>query len=448
MDRPSPHRSLATFATVVCSLALATAVVAPGLSGATTHRYRARSLGTLVKVEISKKYGRILVTASGRTLYFLTSESVTSLECIGGCPHLWLPLLTKGRPRAGKGIVAKELGTAKRGSAVQVTYHAHRLYTFSGDHAAGQANGEGISAFGGKWYVISNAGAPVKGALPPNTTTSAAHKPHVMLIVMENHSYSSIVGDPTAPYMNGLIRRYGLATASYAFTHPSLPNYLELVSGSTQGVSGDCTITCSADAPQVVTQLESKHVGWRAYMESAPSPCYTGPSFGTYDRNHNPFVYAAGIVDDHATCHDIVPYSQLAPALEKGTAPPFIWITPDVEHDMHTGSIGQGDAWLSRQLPMVLASSWYRDGGTVIITFDEGTGGTDAGCCTGAAGGHIATIVVSKRTPRGARMSRPVDSAGVLRTIEALYHLPYLGAAASAKSGTLLPLLGLPPASG
>jgi hypothetical protein len=91
----------------------------------------------------------------------------------------------------------------------------------------------------------------------------------------------------------------------------------------------------------------------------------------------------------------------------------------------------------------VLRSSWYADGGTIVITFDEGV--TDAGCCGGAAGGHIATIVVSAATPPGARMATPVDHAGVLRTIEELYRLPFLGAAANPSSGTLLPLLGRSP---
>lgn len=262
-----------------------------------------------------------------------------------------------------------------------------------------------------------------------------------MVVVFENHGYSSIITSPTAPYLNTLARRYGLATASYATTHPSLPNYLALVSGTTQGITEDCTATCSANAPQIVDQLHAHHIGWRAFMEAAPSRCYTGSGAYPYDRHHDPFVYAPHITANAQQCDDIVPYTTLAPELASGRAPPFLWVTPDVEHDMHTGTVAQGDQWLHAQLPAILSSSWYRNGGIVIITFDESSGGTASGCCAGADGGHVATIVVSTRTPPGARLATPVDGAGILRTIESLYRLPYLGAAANPHSGTLLPLL-------
>jgi phosphatidylinositol-3-phosphatase len=267
-----------------------------------------------------------------------------------------------------------------------------------------------------------------------------------MLIVMENHGYTQLVGNPTAPYLNELARNYGLATASYATAHPSLPNYLDLVSGSAQGIVDDCT-TCKANAPQVVDQLERAGVGWGAYMEAAPSTCFNGDA-PLFDRHHDPFIYAPHIVHDIAECDHVRPFRTFVAEMSRGTLPPFVWITPDVDHDMHTGTIAQGDAWLRTTLTMVLGSSWYRDNGVVIVTFDESTGDTDAGCCEGAAGGHIMTLVVSRRTPRGARMPNPIDDAGVLRTIESLYHLPYLGSAANPRSGTLLPLMRLPRAHG
>lgn len=267
-----------------------------------------------------------------------------------------------------------------------------------------------------------------------------------MVILMENHGYAQVVGSPTAPYLNALARRYGVATASFATTHPSLPNYLALVSGSTQGVVDDCT-TCSANGPQVVDQLQRAGISWRAYMEAAPSACFTGTS-PPFDRHHDPFVYAPHIVADPAECDHVVPYATFGSALAAGTLPSFVWVTPDVEHDMHTGTVAAGDAWLRQNLTPVLASPWFHHDGVVIVTFDESTGATGAGCCTAASGGHVLTLVVSPRTARGARMSTPVDGAGILRTIETLYHLPYLGAAADPRSGTLLPLLGMTRARG
>lgn len=279
------------------------------------------------------------------------------------------------------------------------------------------------------------------GAGAPSTGASGG-RPHLMLIMLENHGYGQIVGSVTAPYLNHLIARYGLATASYADTHPSLPNYIDIASGTTQGITSDCA-NCSADATQLVDQLQRAGIGWGAYLEAMPGPCYTGTGPPPYDKNHNPFAHAPHLVRDASECAHVVPYSQLGPQLANGTAPPFIWVTPDVTHDMHTGSVAEGDTWLSQQLPIVLRSRWYADGGVIVLTFDEGV--TDAGCCGGAAGGHIATIVVSASTPSGARLATPVDTAGVLRTIEELYHLPFLGAAADPASGTLLPLLGRAP---
>lgn len=131
----------------------------------------ASSHGALVKEVASKKYGEILVSSGGRTLYMLTADTSSSLACTtGACTGLWPPLMTSGKPRAGKGISARRLGTVKRGSGRQVTYDGHPLYLYAGDTAAGQVNGEGVSSFGGTWYVLSNKGAPVKAALTSSTS--------------------------------------------------------------------------------------------------------------------------------------------------------------------------------------------------------------------------------------------------------------------------------------
>ncbi len=123
-------------------------------------------------------------------------------------------------------------------------------------------------------YVVAHTPTVAQTAAVAYTAPPA----HVMLILMENHSYSDIIGNPDAPYLNSLASRYRLATASYATTHPSLPNYLELMSGSTQGITTDCA-TCTADGTQLVDQLQAAGIGWKGYMESMPSPCYTGNGY-------------------------------------------------------------------------------------------------------------------------------------------------------------------------
>jgi predicted lipoprotein with Yx(FWY)xxD motif len=172
MAQPSSRRILATVA-AVASLTIAASVAAPAVAGASTRKHRATSHGAMVKLEKSSKYGKILVDSSGRTLYYLTSDSASSPTCTtGSCTGLWPPLMTKGKPRAGKGISKKLLGTTKRGSKLQVTYHGHRLYLYAGDSGVGQVNGEGIKSFGGTWYVLTGKGKPVKASLTSSKSGS------------------------------------------------------------------------------------------------------------------------------------------------------------------------------------------------------------------------------------------------------------------------------------
>ncbi|MGH9103837.1 MAG: alkaline phosphatase family protein, partial [Acidimicrobiales bacterium] len=218
-------------------------------------------------------------------------------------------------------------------------------------------------------------------------------------------------------------------------THPSLPNYLELLAGTTFGIASDCT-SCSVNGTTLVDQLESRGLTWRAYMEGAPSPCYRSSSSPAgYDVNHDPFMYVSHLADNPSLCGNVVPYSQLASDLAGNAAPDFAWVTPNLCDDGHDCSNASMDAWLSSNLPGVLASPWYREGGVVILTWDEGT--SSAGCCGGVAGGHVITIVISQRTAAAGTYGGAVDQAGLLRTIEGLYGLPYLGDAASPSAGSL-----------
>src|SRR4051812_38371837 len=102
---------------------------------------------------------------------------------------------------------------------------------------------------------------------------------------MENKEYGDIIGNRDAPYVNGLARRYGLATNGYGVRHPSLPDYLALTSGATHGIDSDCT-GCHVDARNVVDQLEAAHVTWKAYMEDMPKPCFRGAGAAAYAKKH------------------------------------------------------------------------------------------------------------------------------------------------------------------
>jgi hypothetical protein len=258
-----------------------------------------------------------------------------------------------------------------------------------------------------------------------------------MLMVLENREYGEVIGDPGAPFLNQLAARYGLATRAYATEHPSLPNYLEILAGTTFGITSDCD-TCTVDGPVLVDQLASLGIAWRAYMEGMPSPCFTGSNADGYAKKHDPFMYVRHLVADPTSCRRVVPLAALGEDLAVGE-PPFLWISPDLCHDGHDCSNRVMDSWLRDTIGSVQSSPWYRAGAVVIVTFDEGK--TSDGCCGRSHGGHVATVVVAEGAPGAARLDRPVGQAGILRTVEDIYGIPHLGDAACPCAGDLSALL-------
>ena len=111
----------------------------------------------------STKLGKVLVDGKGRTLYLFEADKGTMSTCDGACASAWPPLTTSGKPTAGAGVVAANLGTAKRADGTTgVTYDGHPLYTYAGDAAAGQTTGQAINGFGAEWYVLSAAGSAIE----------------------------------------------------------------------------------------------------------------------------------------------------------------------------------------------------------------------------------------------------------------------------------------------
>lgn len=292
--------------------------------------------------------------------------------------------------------------------------------------------------------MISIAGLGVFGSASSARARSQARRAvparavhgRVAVIVMENHEYGDVIGSSAAPFINGLARRYALARGMHAVTHPSLPNYLALTGGSTFGINSDCT-DCSVGATSIVDQLQHSHVSWKAYMENLPHPCFTGAGAGEYAKRHDPFVYYTRVVTRRAWCRRVVPLSQLGSDERARTLPRFIWITPNLCHDMHDCSVGTGDRFLSSLVPRLLGALGPH--GVLFLTWDEGT--SNSGCCGGAAGGHVATIVAGPGAKRGARLNRATDHYSVLATVERLLGLPRLRGAASGATASLAPLV-------
>jgi predicted lipoprotein with Yx(FWY)xxD motif len=106
--------------------------------------------------------GTILVDGSGKTVYLFERDSGPTSTCSGACLAHWPAVTTHGKPQASGGASASMLGTTKRGDGtMQVTYAGHPLYYFAGDGATGDVNGQGVDAFGAKWYVVGTSGAAV-----------------------------------------------------------------------------------------------------------------------------------------------------------------------------------------------------------------------------------------------------------------------------------------------
>jgi hypothetical protein len=262
---------------------------------------------------------------------------------------------------------------------------------------------------------------------PPVPTTPVGQLPvstgsHVVMILMENKERGSVIGSPKAPYINALARRYAAPPNFYGVSHPSLPNYLALIGGSTFGVRSDCT-GCQQRATNLVDQFEAAGVSWKGYMEGMPRPCFKGGYSGRYAKKHNPFAYFDDIVGDPARCQKIVPATLLRGDLKSGRLPDFVWISPDLCNDMHDCTVAHGDHYLAGLVPPLLREIGPH--GLLILTFDEGS--SNASCCGGLArGGRIPTVIAGPDVKRGARPGTAYSHYSTLRTVEDAFGLPHL----------------------
>lgn len=278
---------------------------------------------------------------------------------------------------------------------------------------------------------------------------------HVVWVVMENHSFGDLIGAPgsgpdrTSPYLNRLARSCGLATNAWAVTHPSLPNYLAMVSGRTGGITESCTpAQCPQRRRTVFDQLQSQGGSWRVFAESMPGPCRRTDA-GPYVVRHNPPTYFRGI----AGCgrRDLpmgtTGRGPLVDLLADGGLPDLTLVIPNQCHNTHDCPIARGDLWLSRLVPRILDGPDYRAGRTALfVTWDEGEGGSGGQSCRDDADSscHIVTVVVSPMTGPGDRSSTRFDHYSLLETTEQLLGVrPLLGHAADDRTRSMRDAFGL-----
>jgi phosphatidylinositol-3-phosphatase len=239
---------------------------------------------------------------------------------------------------------------------------------------------------------------------------------HVVWILMENKDYSSVIASNAAPYINGLERHYGLATHYSAISHPSLPNYVALTSGGTQGIGDDSGPSDHRlNVRSIFSQLPGG--GSRSLEQGMPANCATDDS-GGYAVRHNPEAYYTNL---GAECRRYdVPLGA-----KPNLGARFTFVTPNLTNDMHDGSIQDGDRFLQSFVPALMATPQYRAGNTAIfVVWDENEG---------ASGNQVPCIVISPYT-HGVRDGTPYSHYSLLRTTESLLGLPLLGGARSATS--------------
>lgn len=252
-----------------------------------------------------------------------------------------------------------------------------------------------------------------------NQTASNQHIQHIFLIVDENKPSSTIVGNTAAPYLNKLINQYAYATNYSGVTHPSLPNYLALTSGSTDGITTDCnppSAGCEVNVKNIADEIQNSGRTWKAYAESMPSSCYSLNYGNNFATKHVPFLYYKDIIGNSSRCDShVVPFTQMATDLQSvSTTPNYAFITPNLCNDMHNCPVSTGDSWLSTTVPEILNSKAFTtQKSLLIITWDEGYVGDNV----------VPAIFVGNTAKQGYKASAAYNHYSVLHTIEYLWNL-------------------------
>ncbi len=265
-------------------------------------------------------------------------------------------------------------------------------------------------------------------ALSQAVSAAAAPLRHVFVLVLENHSLDEVIGNPNLPTLNALVRQGALARNYTGVTHPSLPNYVALIAGSTMHLEGDNPAQSFA-GPTLASQLEDKGLSWKAYLQGLPkagSPVYFS---GLYGKKHNPFLLNSDVASQPQRAVNVVPFEQLQADLNSGQVPSYSMLVPDLCHDLHGDlrCLGRahveqlGDAFLKTWTERIMASPIWKSGSVLVITFDEGEGHDLRG-----GGGRIATIIVTPDGPGGVVSDLPYNHYSLLRTIEDRFGLPPL----------------------
>jgi phosphatidylinositol-3-phosphatase len=243
--------------------------------------------------------------------------------------------------------------------------------------------------------------------------TASARTPrpeHIVVVIEENHGYTDIIGGPRAPYLNDLARRGASLTDFYAITHPSQPNYLALFSGGPHDVVNDSCPHDFWERPNLATSLLDAGLTFTGYAQGLPHAGFEGCSHGAYVRRHNPWVN-----------FDPLPKSVNSPwtsfPRDFSELPTVSFVVPDLEHDMHDGTVEKADTWLRDNLDAYARWAMTHDS-LLVVTWDEDRVDRQAN--------RIPTILVGEKVAPG-HHGQPNTLYGLLRTLLDGYGLDPIG---------------------
>ncbi|MBV9572319.1 MAG: acid phosphatase [Alphaproteobacteria bacterium] len=237
---------------------------------------------------------------------------------------------------------------------------------------------------------------------------------HIVIVLEENHGYSDVIGSPQAPYMNALAQAGALFTDSHAIEHPSQPNYLDLFSGSNQGIHDD-SCPHSFDTANEGSELLEAGYSFAGYSEDLPEKGSLVCKYGAYARKHAPWTNFLNLPKKTN-----LPFTSFPTNYRK--LPTVSWVIPNLDNDMHDGTIKQADDWLKNNLKGYV--KWAaKHNSLLILTWDEDDR---------SEGNRIPTIFVGPMVKPG-QYGESIDHYNVLRTILDMYGLAPLGNTQSAK---------------
>jgi hypothetical protein len=264
-------------------------------------------------------------------------------------------------------------------------------------------------------------------ALPGALHAQVPKSNHVVVVLEENHGYSSVIGNAAMPYLNSLAAKNALATQYYANTHPSIGNYFMMTTGQIITNNDGYNGTVSAD--NIVRHLLTAGKTWKSYAEGLPSVGYTGGDTGSYVRHHNPITYFSDVRNSSVEKLNLVPFTQFASDLNNNRLPNFAFVVPNLNNDAHNGTLAQADSWLQAHIAPLLSNPAFQKDGLLIIVFDEAAT-SDAT----HGGGRVAAVVVGPGVKKGFKSTVVYQHQNLLRTVmEALGGNSFPGAAATAR---------------